>query len=235
MKHWKILCLKRSAILKNIYLALLVLSTFTGCFGNKQTSISKTVHQDYISLDGKKHKEDISIYGEIDKRLKVELVAKFEAFKSTDGCAGRTSGWSSYKVSSVSVSSKNSGSFKLALPYKWEESMGENLCDYYIKEVHISVSYPQKKGWSVIHLLMPKDNDNYFKIDGKLFFKYARDYKVRYLTGLSSFRCVYDKDAREKFVCKSGLNDLSIKTSDEMPGSLSYGVFISLRDMSEKK
>ncbi len=218
--------------MKNICLSLFLLLIFTGCFGNKQMLVSKSIHQDYISLNGKKYKEDISIYGEVDERLKVELVAKFEAFKTSDECSGRTSGWSSFKVSTVSVSSENNDSFKLALPFNWEESIGENLCDYYIKEVYISVSYPKKKGWSVIHLLMPKDNDNYFKIDGKLYFKYARDYKVRYLTGLSSLRCTYDE---KKLICKSGLDDTKIKIADKMPGSLRYGVSIYLRDKSEKK
>ncbi len=221
--------------MKHIYLTLFMLIVFTGCLGDKLTLANKAIHQDYISLDGKKYKEDISIYGEIDSRLKVELIAKFEAFKSTDGCAGRTSGWSSFKISSVSVLAENSDSYKLSLPYKWEEAIGKNVCDYYIKEVYINVSYPKKKGWSVIHLLMPKDNDNYFKIDGKLYFKYARDYKVRYLTGLSSLRCTYDKDAREKFICISGLDDTKIKIADEMPRSLRYGVSIFLRDKSEKK
>ncbi len=221
--------------MKNIYLTLFMLAVFTGCLGDKLTLANKAIHQDYISLNGKKYKEDISIYGEIDPRLKVELIAKFEAFKSIDGCAGRTGGWASFKISSVTVSSEGSDSYKLSLPYKWEDSMGENVCDYYIKEVYINVSYPKKKGWSVTHLLMPKDNDNYFKIDGKLYFKYARDYKVRYLTGLSSLRCTYDKSAEEKFTCKSGLDDKKIKITDKMPSSLRYGVSIYLRDKSEKK
>ncbi len=221
--------------MKNIYLALFILFIFTGCFGNKQGLFDKTMHKDYISLDDKKYTEDISIYGKIDKRLKVELIAKFEAFKTSDKCSGRTSGWSSFKVSNISVSSENSDSYRLALPFNWEESMGENLCDYYMKEIFIKVSYPKKNVRNVIHLLMPKDNDNYFKIDGKLYFKYARDYKVRYLTGFSNYRCVYTKSAKDKFICESGLDDTHVKTSDKMLDTLSYGISISLRDKSEKK
>ena len=220
--------------MKQIILSLFLSIIFAGCtFGNKSANVKKIIHQKHIDLSGKTYSEDISIYGKIDPELKVALKVDFEGSKTSDGCFGRSGGWSSFRITTASVSSKTGDTYKLSLPLKWEDAMGENVCDYYVHRVYMTVSYPEKKAYSTMILALPSDYDDYFAIDGKNYLQYARDYKARHLTGLSNYKCVYSKDTTPKLICKSNLDVSNIKANDTLPNSLSYGITISLKKSKE--
>ncbi len=218
------------------YLIIPFLSIFfTGCFflipkdmGEKKRSSLLYVKD----LNKSNFNETLTVYGRIDPKLKVTLTAVFEATVTKEGCFNRlNNGWPAFVKNRVVDESSDKEEFKLTVPIEWNKSFGDEDCKFELEGISFQVSYPKKKYIDEpIDLLLGSNNESYFRIDAKGYYNLARDYKVRYLTGLSNLNCLADINSDPKFYCESGLSKSNIKKSDFLPSSLSYGVNIFLRE-----
>ncbi len=217
----------KGRFMKKIYFFIGLLFFLTGCSIGLKPVI---VHKSFIDLKDNNHSEDIVIYGSIDPKLRVDLYIDFESSKTTDTCFGRSGGWGSYKKFTARTSSFGKDEYRLSLPTKWEDSLGENVCDYHIFRVYMRVSLPKGDKSHFTDLLFASNNEKDFVVNSMPHFDLARDFKVRYLTGISSLRCESSKNTNFKLICESGLDKSSIKKSDTIPGSLAYGITITLKN-----
>ncbi len=213
---------------KYIIFCTFVIFLMNGCsLGVKPTSI----YQSKVDVKGKKYSEDIIVAGNIDTGLMVTLKTIFESTKMNKECYELSLGWSSYSTYTATVSSFGKDSFRLALPLKWDKAFGKNICDYEFSTVELQVSLPEKDISDALLLALSGNNENRFRIDDKLYFNLARDYKPRYLTGISSYQCEIVKSDRPlKLTCKSGLMQSNIKKTDKIPIPLHYNIRIMLKE-----
>ncbi len=223
--------------MKKLYYNILIIPAiflfFSGCFFliPQKPVQKKSYIIDVKDLNITNFDEAVTVYGETDPKLKISLIAQFQATVTKKGCFKMNNGWSAFARYEIRDVSYEKEEFKLSVPIEWDKSFGSDDCKFELESVSLQVSYPEKKYiGEPLDLLLGANNDSYFRIDGNTYYNLARDYKVRYLTGVSSLKCIADKNSDPQFYCGSGLKNDSIKKSDFLPSTLSYGVNIFLRD-----
>ncbi len=214
--------------MKYIYFIPFVLFFMTGCtLGVKPT----TMYQLKVDVKDRNYSEGIIVSGDIDPNLSVKLKVMFESTKVTDECYKLSLGWSRYSTYTAVDSSSGGSKYRVSLPLEWSSAFGENLCDYRFSKAVLNVWYPQKDISDTLLLVLSGDNENRFRIDDKLYFNLDRDYKPRYLKGISNYQCeVIESDKPLKLSCKSGLDKSNIKKTDTIPIPLHYNIRIMLKE-----
>jgi len=212
------------------YLSLLILAfTQIGCI-SLQPPEPKIIKSYDKELNKSTFKKDFTIYGNTDPKLKITLIAEFEASELKKDCYNISNGWGSFRKFLASTSSYGKSNFELYVPLKWEESLGTNDCGFELYGVTLQISMPPQSYVPPLDLLLVADNESDYKLLGKNIFDHDRDYKVRYLTGLSFINCTNKANEKNnpQLVCKSNLDISNIKKDDIPPSKLGYGVNIIL-------
>ena len=212
------------------YLSLLMLVFIQmGCISLQQPK-QKTIKSNSVELNASTFKKDFTIYGSTDPKLRIALIVEFEASEPKGDCYNISNGWGSFRKFTASSVSYGKSKFELYVPLKWEDSLGVNDCGYELYDVTLHISMPPQSYVAPLNLLLVADNESDYKLLGKNIFDHDRDYKVRYLTGLSFINCTNkaNKNDSPLLVCKSNLDISNIKKSDTIPSKLGYGINIIL-------
>ena len=213
------------------YLIGILLFILTGC-GSSASTKFLSLDTNHTKTENKKHQEKLVIYGRINPELKVTLESDFKATDAQNGCLVNNGGWNFFITVPIEDHSYGKNTYRLSVPIKWENSLGSNRCAYELHSASLHVEYPDNmSSISTTDIILGQNNDDDFRINGQTYGDTNRNYKVRYLKGLSLLYCTTEeKKVSNNFICVSDLNISAIAKEDLLPPKLDYHVNIFIQN-----